>query len=101
MSEAYDLFQRGKEHLRRGRPAEAVETLEQARDLEPGKASIREALGIAYFRTRRWTDAEVEFRAILEIAPTDGFAHRALARSLANQGRDREANRHFKLAGSA
>jgi Flp pilus assembly protein TadD len=100
VSEAYDLFQQGKDHLRRGRAVEAAGALEQARDLEPGKASIREALGIAYFRTRRWAEAEAEFRALLEIAPNDAFAHRVLARALANQGRDREANRHFKLAGA-
>lgn len=101
MTQAYDLFQQGKEYLRRGRPIDAADALEQARDLEPGKASIREALGIAYFRASRWAEAEAEFRALLEIAPTDAFAHRALARALANQGRDREANRHFKLAGAA
>jgi Flp pilus assembly protein TadD len=100
MSEAYELFQEGREELRRGRAAEATGALERARDLEPGKASIREALGIAYFRASRWAEAEAEFRALLVIAPTDAFAHRALARALANQGRDREANRHFKLAGA-
>ena len=28
--------------------------------------SIREALGIAYFRIRRWGEAEAEFRKLLE-----------------------------------
>ena len=54
MSEAYDLYQQGLGHLRSGMPAQATVALEKAKRLEPEKASIREALGIAYFRIRRW-----------------------------------------------
>ena len=74
--------------------------LEKARRLEPGKASIRESLGIAYFRIRRWAEAEAEFRAVLELAPTDDYAHYALGRALEQQGRQAEANGHYKLARS-
>jgi tetratricopeptide (TPR) repeat protein len=74
--------------------------LEKAKRLEPGKASIREALGIAYFRIRRWAEAEAEFRAVLELAPTDDYAHYALGRALEKQGRAGEASGHFKLARS-
>ena len=34
-------------------PAQATVALEKAKAREPEKASIREALGIAYFRIRR------------------------------------------------
>ena len=68
--------------------------------LEPDKASIREALGIAYFRLRRWDEAEAEFRAVLDLSPTDDYAHYALGRTLEKQGREAEANGHFKLASS-
>ena len=74
--------------------------LEKAKRLEPGKASIREALGIAYFRIGRWAEAEAEFRAVLDLSPTDDYAHYALGRALAKQGRVAEANGHFKLARS-
>ena len=74
--------------------------LEKAKRLEPGKASIREALGIAYFRIRRWAEAEAEFRTVLELSPTDDYAHYALGRTLEKQGRAAEANGHFKLARS-
>jgi Flp pilus assembly protein TadD len=100
MSETYDLFQQGRAHLRKGRAAQATVALEKAKRREPDKASIREALGIAYFRIRRWEEAEREFRAMLEIAPTDDYAHYALGRSLENQGKDTEANGHYKLASS-
>jgi Flp pilus assembly protein TadD len=100
MSEAYDHFQQGRGLLGDGMPAQATVSLEKAKKLEPDKASIREALGIAYFRIQRWKEAEAEFRAVLELNPTDDYAHYALGRSLEKQGRDAEANGHYKLASS-
>ena len=99
MTETYDLFQQGKRHLRRGEAEQASRALEQAKELEPQKASIREALGIAYFRSRRWQEAEVEFRALVELAPADHYGHYGLGRSLEKQGRKDEAAGHLKLAG--
>jgi Flp pilus assembly protein TadD len=100
MSDTYDLFQKGRAHLRKGMAAQATVSLEKAKKREPDKASIREALGIAYFRIRRWEEAEAEFRAVLELSPADDYAHYALARTLEKQGRAAEANGHYKLASS-
>src|SRR5689334_23860468 len=101
MSEnTYDLYQQGRAHLREGLAAQATVALEKAKRREPEKASIREALGIAYLRIQRWAEAESEFRAMLELAPTDDFAHYALGRSLEKQGKAHEANGHYKLAAS-
>ena len=98
MSETYNLFRKGQAHLRKGMPAQATVSLEKAKRREPDKTSIREALGIAYFRIRRWEEAEAEFRAVLELAPTNDYAHYALGRCLEKRGRDAEANGHYKLA---
>jgi Flp pilus assembly protein TadD len=100
VSETYEFFQQGQAHLKRGMPAQATVPLEKAKRLEPQKASIREALGIAYFRIHRWAEAEAEFRAALEISPVDDYAHYALGRCLEKQGRAVEANGHYKLARS-
>lgn len=101
MSDTYDLFREGQKRLRNGMAAQATVPLERAKKLEPAKASIREALGIAYFRLARWQDAEREFRTIVEeLAPTDDYAHYALGRALERQGRTAEANGHYKLASS-
>jgi Flp pilus assembly protein TadD len=100
MTDAYEEFQEGRRRLNNGMPAQATVSLEKAKRLEPAKASIREALGIAYFRLRRWEEAEAEFRAVLELSPTDHYAHYALGRTLEKQGRDAEANGHYKLASS-
>jgi Flp pilus assembly protein TadD len=74
--------------------------LEKARRREPAKASIRETLGIAYFRLGRHEEAAEEFRAALEISPVDDYAHYALGRCLEKLGRPSEANAHYKLARS-
>jgi Flp pilus assembly protein TadD len=101
MSEStYALFQQGRAHLKKGMAAQATVALEKAKRREPNKASIREALGIAYFRIRRYEEAEAEFRAVLELSPTDDYAHYALGRCLEKQGREAEANGHYKLASS-
>src|SRR3954468_11539952 len=99
MSEStYSLFQRGRRHLRAGMAAQATVSLEKAKRREPDKDSIREALGIAYFRIRRWSEAEEEFRKVLELSPVNDSAPSALGRCIEKQGRHREANRHYKLA---
>jgi tetratricopeptide (TPR) repeat protein len=98
MSETYDLFQQGREHLAAGQAAQATVALEKAKKREPRKASIREALGIAYFRIRRFAEAESEFRTILELEPVDHYAHFALGRCLEKQGRLAEAIGHYRLA---
>jgi Flp pilus assembly protein TadD len=100
MSETFDLFQQGRAHLREGMAAQATVALEKAKAREPEKASIREALGIAYFRIRRYAEAESEFRKMLELAPVDDYAHYALGRCLEKQGKATEANGHYKLASS-
>ena len=100
MSETFDLFQQGRAHLKKGRAAQATVAREKAKRREPEKASIREALGIAYFRIHRYEEAESEFRKMLELAPVDDYAHYALGRCLEKQGRQAEANGHYKLASS-
>jgi Flp pilus assembly protein TadD len=98
MTETYDLFQQGRDHLAAGRNAQATVPLEKAKKREPEKASIREALGIAYFRIRRFAEAEQEFRAMIDIKPVDDYAHFALGRCLEKQGRPEEAVAHYRLA---
>ena len=89
MSEVYDYFQQGRRHLRKGMAAQATVPLEKAKRREPNKASIRESLGIAYFRIGRYDEAAAEFRAVLELSPADDYAHYALGRCLEKQGRRR------------
>src|SRR6266536_1827145 len=100
MSEIYDYFQQGRRHLKKGMAAQATVPLEKAKRRAPDKASIRESLGIAYFRIGRYDEAADEFRAMLELSPADDYAHYALGRCLEKQGKAAEANGHYKLASS-
>jgi len=88
----YDLFQRGREHLSRGDNAQAAVSLEKAKRREPDKASIREALGVAYLRMHRYREAA------LEAAPANDYAHYCLGRCLHRLGDNRVALGHFKMA---
>lgn len=98
MSETYELFRQGRAHMAAGMNAQATVALEKAKRREPEKTSILEALGIAYFRIRRFAEAEQEFREILELRPVDHYAHFALGRCLEKQGRPAEAVPHYKMA---
>jgi Flp pilus assembly protein TadD len=100
MTDTYNLFQQGRAHLRGGMAAQATVPLEKAKRREPDKASIREALGIAYFRIHRYEEAESEFRYMLDLSPADDYAHYALGRCLEKQGKQTEAQGHYKLASS-
>jgi Flp pilus assembly protein TadD len=72
--------------------------LSRARDLEPDKASIREALGRALFHAQRYESAAAEFQAIASIAPTNDYALFCLGRAMQQLGRHREACQPLALA---
>ena len=94
----YDLYTRGSALLEAGDFAAATVPLERARDLEPGKTSIREALGRAYFRSGRFEEAREEFAAVVERSPVNDYAHFCLGRAFQMTGHRVEARRHLKLA---
>ena len=96
--DVYDLFQNGT-RLLEGRDFHAAAVpLRRARDLEPDKTSIREALGRALFRSQRYEEAAAEFGAIVDRAPTNDFALFCLGRSLMQLGRHKEARKPLALA---
>ena len=96
----YDLYRRGSDLLEHGDFSAAAIPLEKAREMEPEKSSIREALGRAYFRTGRYAAAAGEFQAVVDRYPVNDFAHFCLGRSLEKTGRTREARKHLALAAS-
>ena len=65
---------------------------------EPSKASLREALGRAYFAASRVQPARAEFERALEIDPTDDYAHFGVGRCFERQGRLADAAKHYKIA---
>jgi Flp pilus assembly protein TadD len=98
MDDLYDLFRRGTELLEAGHNHQAAFPLARARDLDPDKTSIREALGRALFHTQRYEQAAVEFQAVIDRAPTNDYALFCLGRSLQMLGRHAEARKPLAQA---
>ena len=96
--EAYARFREGSRLLDSGNTHAAVVALERARDLEPEKGSIREALARAYFRSQRVDAARVEFEKVLELDPVNDYAHFGLGMCLLRKGDRAAARGHLKMA---
>ena len=95
---AYDLLQRGHHLMTNRHNAQAAVVLERAARVEPGKGSILEALGRAYFNSGQHARAVEAFEALLDIDPSAHYGHFALGLSLARLGRTQEARTHLRLA---
>jgi Flp pilus assembly protein TadD len=98
MDDVYDLFRRGTELLEAGHHHQATIPLSRARDLDPDKTSIREALGRAMFGAQHYEQAASEFEAVIDRAPTNDYALFCLGRSLQLLGRHAEARKPLALA---
>ncbi|HEY2160670.1 MAG TPA: tetratricopeptide repeat protein [Solirubrobacteraceae bacterium] len=98
MEDVYELFTRGTVLLEAGDSHQAVIPLSRARDLDPDKTSIREALGRALFGARDYAQAAIEFEAVIDRAPTNDFALFCLGRSLQMLGRHADARKPLALA---
>ena len=94
----YALYRRGMALLEHGDFAQAAVPLRKAARIDPDKSSIREALGRAYFRSRRYAEAAREFEAVVERYPVNDYAHFCLGRALSLSGRKDRARRHLAIA---
>jgi len=98
MDSVYELYRRGLDLLEHGDYQAAILPLTRARELEPAKSSIREALGRALFHARSYERAAAEFQMVSTIAPTNDYALFCLGRSMQLLGRHREACRPLAVA---
>lgn len=100
MDSVYELYRRGCELLEHGDHMAAIVPLTRARELEPTKTSIREALGRALFHAQRYERAAEEFQAVAAAAPTNDYALFCLGRAMQLLGRHREACHPLAVASS-
>jgi len=96
--DVYERYREGQRLLADASPEAAVEVLEPARDAEPEQSSIREALGRAYFRCRRFGAAEVEFAKAVELEPVNDYALFGLGLCRLRAGDQAGALGHLRLA---
>jgi tetratricopeptide (TPR) repeat protein len=95
---AYELFQRGSMLLAQHHPGAAATLLERCLALEPGKASILEALGRAYFEQGAHDRAAEAFQEMVDANPLADYAHFGLGLSKARLGDHPRARRHLEMA---
>ena len=95
---AYELFQRGSRMLAERHFGASAVLLERALALEPGKASILEALGQAYFNQGSHGLAADRFAAIVEADPVAHYAHFGLGLARLRLGDRAAARRHLRMA---
>jgi Flp pilus assembly protein TadD len=72
--------------------------LSLAKLIEPEKPSVRVALGRALFMTGQIARARREFAKVVQINPSDDWAHFALALACERTGQRARALGHLKLA---
>ncbi len=87
-----DLF------LAMGQPVEAARVLEPLVAAEPGNEAALELLARSYFGSAQLQRAEDALRRLVELAPANGWARRALARTLERQSRHGDAVAHHRVA---
>ena len=97
---AYSLLQRGRELLEEENPVQAAFMLDQARREQPGKGSILETLGRAYYSSGRYSESAASFEEALGVDPTNDYAHYCLGLCYLKLERTSEAAGHFKIAWS-
>ena len=96
--EAYVRFSEGSRLLESGDVHAAIVSLERAREIEPEKGSIREALARAYFQTGRMRQAREEFEKVVDLDPVNDYAHFGLGLCLLRAGDKDSARGHLKIA---
>jgi Flp pilus assembly protein TadD len=96
--QTYTLYRRGIELLEDGDFADATVPLAEAARRAPEKTSVREALGRAYYRSGRFSQAVTEFEAVVETHHVNDFAHFCLGRALSKTGEKDRARHHLALA---
>ena len=87
-----DLF------LAMGQPVEAARVLEPLVAAEPGNEAALELLARSYFGSAQLQRAEDALRRLVELAPANGWARRALARTMERQSRAADAAVHHRVA---
>ena len=91
-------FLRADLFLAMGRPTEAARILERVAAAEPANEAALEMLARAYFGSAQLAKSEDALVRLVVLAPANGWARRALARTLERQSRPGEAVAHHRVA---
>ena len=84
--------------LAMGQPVQAARILEPVVEAEPANTAALELLARSYFGSAQLAKAEESLGRLLDLAPANGWARRAMARTLERQSRAGEAVSHHRMA---
>jgi len=87
-------YNRGREAFQEGRYAEARRELEQAQRLRPDDADVLNLLGLVYFKTNAFPEAEVIYRRLVRENANVFILHSNLGLILFKQGKLDEAEQY-------
>jgi uncharacterized protein (AIM24 family) len=91
-------YNRGREAFQEGRYAEARRELEAAQRLRPDDADVLNLLGLVYFKTNAFPEAEVIYRRLIRENPNVFILHSNLGLILFKQGKHDEAETFLRRA---
>ena len=91
-------YNRGREAFQEGRYAEARRELESAQRLRPDDADVLNLLGLVYFKTNAFPEAEVIYRRLIAENPNVFILHSNLGLILFKQGKLDEAEQFLLRA---
>jgi tetratricopeptide (TPR) repeat protein len=94
----FESFRRAETLLAQRRPLEALRELAVVVEAAPDSPSVHLLAGRAYLGSAQLRRAEQAFLRVLELDPSDHYAHFALGRTLQRQGRLAEAKTQLRLA---
>jgi Flp pilus assembly protein TadD len=94
----FESFRRAETLVAQRRPLEALRELAAVVAAEPDAPSVHLLAGRAYLGSAQLGRAETAFLRVLELDPSDHYAHFALGRTLQRQGRLVEAKTQLRLA---
>src|SRR5450432_824664 len=91
-------YNRGREAFQEARFAEARRELESAQKMRPDDADVLNLLGLVYFKTNAFPEAEVIYRRLTDENSDVFILHSNLGLILFKQGKLDEAERHLRRA---
>ncbi len=91
-------FLRADLFLAMGQPTAAARVLERVVAAEPANEAALEMLARSYYGSAQLGRSEEALTRLVGLAPANGWARRALARTLERQSRSDEARAHHRVA---
>ncbi|HYK01740.1 MAG TPA: tetratricopeptide repeat protein [Thermoanaerobaculia bacterium] len=91
-------YNRGREAFQEGRYAEARRELEAAQRLRPDDADVLNLLGLVYFKSNAFPEAEVIYRRLIGENPNVFILHSNLGLILFKQGKNEDAEQFLRRA---